>query len=315
MRTLPFSLLVLACFAALVALRAALPGIAAQAPRPSLPPGEAMAVPPKPTGLQLPEREAAEGVGAGGIALTLEACQRLAPALRDLCLQSLSHQQARSSPDPAGALATCALIRDPEIALECRSDTAEILALSDREGAARICDGIDSPRWRGQCRFGVGLSLAEIDPTAAFAQCDEAGIFRLFCRHDVIGEIALASAPDAHALCLRDDTPDQPELARRTCWHGIGKYLARRDPAEAARACLAAPDPWIGSCFHGLGWGASERDPDAALAFCDAQPWRDHCRQGVAHHQKRLDPARALDLCRSIGTASVRDRCLDFVTR
>ncbi len=316
MRTLPFSLLVMACFSALMLLRLALPEIARRAPEAVSAPGEAMAVPPKPAGLAPPPAPASED-GSGGAALSEAACLQLAASVQDLCWQSLARQEAaQSGGRPDGALSTCDRIRDAEMQTECRSDVAEATAPADRDRAAAICAGISAVKWRGQCNFGIGLALAEIDPPDAFARCDQAEIFRLFCRHDVIGEIALADTPAAHALCTRDDTPDHTDLARKTCWHGVGKYLARRDAAEAARACQDATPAWIGACFHGLGWGAAERDPDATLSFCEQQgEWRDPCRQGVAHQQKRTDPERALALCKSIGTESVRRRCLEFVQR
>jgi hypothetical protein len=117
----------------------------------------------------------------------------------------------------------------------------------------------------------------------------------------------------AVATCAREEGDT---LTRKTCWHGIGKYLARRDAQEAAQACARTTPEWRGNCFHGLGWGAAERDADAALAACAGfGAFADNCRQGVAHQQKRVDPARAVSLCQSLRTASLRDRCLAFVRR
>ena len=117
----------------------------------------------------------------------------------------------------------------------------------------------------------------------------------------------------AVAFCSREEGDT---LTRKTCWHGIGKYLARRDLDEAAAACGRATAEWRGNCFHGVGWGAAERDTDAALSGCERlAPYVDNCRQGVAHQLKRFDPARAVALCESIGTVSIRERCLQFVRR
>lgn len=269
-----------------------------------------MALPPKPEGL---ERTAdAEGVGDGGEArLTPAACEVMAPSIRDECWKALARQQAPV--DPTGALDWCTRLSDPELGLECRADVAETVAPADRVGAEAICAGIDSVKWRGQCHFGIGLALAETDPEYAVGRCQHAEAFRLFCRHDVIGETSLVNLPFAVSFCAREEGE---ELQRKTCWHGIGKYLARRSLDEAAAACGEATAQWRGNCFHGVGWGAAERDPDAALAGCDRQaPYVDNCRQGVAHELKRADPERAVALCKSIGTASIQARCLDFVTR
>jgi hypothetical protein len=188
-----------------------------------------------------------------------------------------------------------------------------MLAPIDRDAAAAICVAIPVMKWRGQCHFGMGLALAEIDPAYALGRCEHAEAFRDFCRHDVVGEVALESLAPAVAFCAKEEGDP---LTRKTCWHGIGKYLARRDFAEAVAACGQATEASRGNCFHGLGWGAAERDPDATLAACAGLPaYADNCRQGVAHELKRADPTRGIAICESIQTTSVRDRCLTFLKR
>lgn len=267
-----------------------------------------MAVPPKPEGAKaLPVGE--EGTGEARI--TEESCEKLSTELKDICWQSLARQQGAR--DPEGALLLCPRIQDPELQLECRSDVAEAIALADRSKAEQICLSIDVIKWRGQCNFGIGLALAETDPDYALSRCDHAEIFKLFCRHDVNGEVSLVNTPWSIGFCAKEEGS---ELQRKTCWHGIGKYLARRDIFEAQRACVQATLSWRGNCFHGMGWGAAERDVEMALSDCEKMgDYRNNCRQGVAYQQKRLDPERAITLCESIVDEKIRERCLEFVRR
>jgi hypothetical protein len=51
------------------------------------------------------------------------------------------------------------------------------------------------------------------------------------------------------------------------------------------------------------------------LSWCERSRYRDNCRQGVAHQQKRADPERAVNLCHSITDSTIQKRCLDFVMR
>lgn len=311
MRDLPFLVLVLVLYGALLSARWGLhrlPATVDEAVEPAAAEG-VMALPPKPEGVG---RQLGEGEGgAGTAAITEEACARMARAVQDVCWQALARQAGATDPDRA--LGECARIADPELSLECRADVAETLAPRDRDRAVAICGTIASTKWRGQCHFGIGLALAEIDAAYALGRCEDAEAFRDFCRHDVVGEVALVDLEAAVAFCAREEGD---VLTRKTCWHGIGKYLARRDLGEAAAACRRSTPAWQGNCFHGAGWGAAERDPDAALAGCDRQaPYVDNCRQGVAHQLKRADPARAVALCESIGTPAIRARCLAFVRR
>lgn len=314
MSTLPFSLLVLFCMTVLLGARF---GLEAWAPElggerePSAPAdgGSVMAVPPKPAGLA-PAPGAGSGEGAGAM-LTTAMCEAMIPDLRDTCWQALARQTAAA--DPEEALRHCARTRDPELQYECRSDVSETLAPAHRDEAVALCKQIDSVKWRGQCNFGVGLALAEIDPEWAVARCDDAEAFRTFCRHDVVGEIALVNLPAAVAICAREEGDT---LTRKTCWHGPGKYLARRDMTEAGAACRQATPQWQALCFHGIGWGAAERDPDAALAGCAAfGEFADNCRHGVANELKRSDPEREAAICESLTNPEAKAKCLAFVTQ
>lgn len=312
MHDLGFWSLSLGIFAALLAVEHAAAQRLGQADAPradAAPAAErAFAVPPKPAALDGVERA---DRGTGAAPLTRARCAAIGDAVRDRCWQALARQQAPA--DPSEALAICAEIAEVELSLECRADVAASVADRDVAAASSICQAIDRPKWRGQCHFGIGLALAERDPEAAMARCDRAEVFRDFCRHDVVGEAALAAAEAAIAICAREEGDP---LTRKTCWHGIGKYLARRDLAEAQGACARATPAWRSNCAHGAGWGAAERDATAALAGCAQWPEHaDSCRQGVAHQLRRAEPERATDICNAIATASVRARCLDFVSR
>jgi hypothetical protein len=312
---LPFSLLSLAWLALLLGVRFGLEEwvrVAAQSTVAPLDPSEVMAMPPKPLGQgDLPEPGTpGEGEGENTV-LNLAICEKIAKELQDTCFQALARQTAPADPDEA--LRTCTHVREPEMALECQADVAEAIAHLARERATTICSGIDSTKWRGQCHFGVGLATAEIDPEYAIGRCADAEIFQTFCRHDVVGEVALVDTPAANRICAREEGD---WLTRKTCWHGIGKYLSRRDMNEASTACEAGTVEWKGTCYHGIGWGGAERDVEAALQSCTRfGAYADNCKHGVANQQKRADPARAVALCESVTKPDTRARCLDFVTR
>ncbi len=310
MRSRSFAVLTLACFVLLLGVRFGLATLVTRAiAAVVVPPVESgMVLPPKPDGAAPPK---SAGNGDGDSVLTPALCTAMAENIRDHCWQALARQQGAA--DPHGALAICENIGDSELALECHADVAETIALVDRATGEAICAGIDSIKWRGQCAFGMGLALAETDPAYATGRCDQAEAFKLFCRHDVNGEVALVNLDAAVAFCAREEGD---ELQRKTCWHGIGKYLARRNLDEAAAACAKATPQWVGTCMHGAGWGAAERSADEALAGCTSMgAFADHCRQGVAHELKRGDPERAVALCQSIATPTIQARCLAFVTR
>lgn len=315
MRTPAFIVLYLTCLATLLGARFTLPPLAAQVT--SRVADEAreptMAMPPKPKGATPEERpEAGQPTGGSGArAVVPEDCEPRTGELRDLCFQVLARQGAARDPD--GSAVWCAQVQEPTLREECVADVAEAAAPVDRAASERLCGTLTTLKWRGQCQFGIGLALAETDAAYAFGRCAHAEAFRDFCRHDVVGEIALVDTGLAVATCAREEGDT---LTRKTCWHGIGKYLARRDAQEAAQACARTTPEWRGNCFHGLGWGAAERDADAALETCAGfGAFADNCRQGVAHQQKRVDPARAVSLCQSLLAASLRDRCLAFVRR
>lgn len=313
MPTFPFSLLVLACFAALLALRfgleSALPGLGAAAADVEVRESSgAMAVPPKPSGLPAAP---GDGDGEGDAVLTPAMCAGMASQVQDTCWQALARQTAGA--DPEEALRVCDQLTDPNLHWECHADVAEAVAPVDRAFSERVCAAVPVVKWRGQCHFGMGLALAETDPPYAISLCEKAEAFRTFCRHDVVGEMAMVNTPAAVAICAEEQGDT---LTRKTCWHGPGKYLARRDMSEAAAFCEQATESWRGLCYHGIGWGGAERDVDAALASCAAfGRYADNCRHGVANQLKRSDPAREQAICESLTNPEAKAKCLAFVTQ
>lgn len=315
MGTPAFSALVMLCMAALLGMRFAMAALVSQLPdareaeAASAEPG--MALPPKPMAGENMPQPGEDGSASGMAMLTEEMCLAYSADLQDTCFHTLARQVAAR--DPRQALTYCARVKDQELLWECQADTAEATATVDRAVALEICAAVPSVKWRGQCHFGMGLALAETDAFYALSLCEKAEIFRDFCRHDVVGEVVLVDLEPGVQFCAREEGDT---LTRKTCWHGIGKYLARRDFAEASAACLRSTPDWIGNCYHGVGWGAAERDPDGTLAKCETvQPYHENCRQGVAHQLKRGDPQRALALCESITDTVIRNRCTTFVKR
>lgn len=261
-------------------------------------------VPPKPDGAQ---RE--EGGGSG--TFTWEGCKKLSGAYADACFAGLAWQRAERDPD--GALEACGAVEDASRRQECVADVAEGHTLADRVRAEQICQTIAARRWRDQCTFGMALALVRTEPAAALEVCERAGVWTRFCRHDVNGERAVQDADAAVAYCAALAAEEQA-----SCWHGVGKYLARVEPARAARACGLAPveRDLRGQCVHGAGWAMAERSGEAAAASCEQWPFEhDSCLMGVAYHSKRLDPERALEVCGRVQAAAEAQRCREVVGR
>ncbi len=270
---------------------------------------EVTAVPPKPEGA--PSSPKGED---GGEPVTREGCLQLSSDYRDACFSALAWQLAERDPD--GALAACEEVEDPEGRWECHSDVAEMHALQNATVSEGICRAIPRKRWHDQCWFGMALAHAKVSFEPARAYCEQAGMWRDFCRHDVNGEIAQVDAAAALAWC---DLEQGTSLQRKTCYHGLGKYLGRTDPSLAAEICDSVPthEPlYRQNCHHGLGWALAESEEEAALRFCGAQSSHpDSCRMGVSSHAKRLDPARAWEICEGVEDRSLRDRCASFAKR
>ena len=268
-----------------------------------------LAIPPKPKGVEDTQVSGEDG----GFRYTEAVCAKQKPEHKDICYHQLARQ--RSGTDLNGALQTCNLIQDKMTVHECQSDVAEGYAAFDRDAALAVCPSIENPKWRDQCVFGIAYSYAVTDSEWAFSMCDKSGRWRDFCRHDVIGEMAVIDTAKALGICGKEEGD---LLTRKTCWHGIGKYLARRDVDRAYAACEQVPSGpnnlYIENCIHGLGWGASETLEESFIPQCDRSgPQKDSCLLGVAYNLRRIDRGRGLDVCQSVERPDLKRQCERFV--
>lgn len=311
MSTLSFPILYLACLSVCLgsveALRSAI-DFTPKPPPPQKVERVAVAVPPRPEGVR-----PVQGEGEDGYRYTEPGCLKLDGQYRDICFHQLARQRAPTDKD--GGLAACAAIRDAEMAQECVADVAELFAPADRQASLAICPTIEKKKWRDQCVFGIALALSTIDPDWAFDTCAEAGKWHDFCRHDVNGEIAVINTPLALAHCAEEEGD---LLRRKSCWHGIGKYIARVDIDRAFAACDEVPlgpdNLYRENCFHGLGWGAAEKAGASFSRTCSrAGPQEDSCKLGVAYNLRRLDPENALAICSSVQRDDLRGQCDSYV--
>ncbi len=272
--------------------------------------GVAMALPPK------PDVSPPDLAGDGQETRYDEAtCETYEGDFRDACYEALARQRALR--DLPGALLACAEIGRERLRWECEADVAGVHAASDLEAARAVCPTLRQPAWRDQCYFGIAMTLVEGEPPLALATCDDAGRWRDFCRHDVLGETAVVDLGFVLAECGREQGD---LLTRKTCWHGIGKYIGRQDLDAALEACRQVPlgpdDLYRENCIHGAGWAAGERLGIAGAERCSgAGEQRDSCLLGVAFQQRRLQPDGAVALCHEAGRADLRDHCLAFVAR
>lgn len=286
-------------------------------PPPPQPVEQIVAIPPRPEGVR-----AVKSDGAGdGYRYTEQACLQQAPGqLQDICFHQLARQRAPT--DLPGALDACAQVPAPkrrtdrDTRYECMSDVAELHAPNNRDAALAVCPTIPRKKWGDQCVFGIALALSQIDSPWAFALCDQAGRWRDFCRHDVNGEIAQINPDLALAHCAAEQGD---LLTRKSCWHGIGKYIARVDIDRAFTVCEQVPlgpdNLYRENCVHGLGWGGAE---SASASFADecrrAGPREDSCMLGVAYNLRRADIDAGLAVCDRVQRADLKQQCVTFVT-
>lgn len=269
-----------------------------------------IALPPKPEGV--PDTQES---GEGAVHYTQEKCEQMREQYRDLCFHQLARQWAVQ--DLVKGKKACLNIQKDEEKWECMSDIAEQYAPVDKQASMALCPEIKKKKWRDQCVFGIALSLSTTDSKWAFRTCDKAGKWRDFCRHDVNGEIAVVNTDMALEHCAAEEGD---LLRRKSCWHGIGKYIARVDVDAAFRACARVPlgpdNLYRENCIHGLGWGASEK---AGKAFADrcyrAGDQKDSCLLGVAYNLKRFDQAQGLRLCDQVQRSDLQGQCKRFLTK
>ncbi|MEL6349761.1 MAG: hypothetical protein AAFV53_42045 [Myxococcota bacterium] len=290
--------------------------VAEPPPPPPQPVEEIVAIPPRPEGV----REVKPDAEGDGYRYTEQACLKHDPGqLRDICFHQLARQRAPT--DLPGALSACEQIPAPErkadrdTRYECTSDVAEKHAPSDRSASLAICPTIPSAKWSDQCVFGIALALSQTDARWAFDLCSQAGRWRDFCRHDVNGEIAQIN----HPLALEHCAAEQGDLlTRKSCWHGIGKYIARVDVPRAFSVCHTVPmgpdNLYRENCFHGVGWGGAEKASAAFAAQCDqARAQKDSCLLGVAYNLRRADVDAGLQICDTVQRADLKTQCVTFV--
>ena len=272
----------------------------------------AVAIPPK------PETELDRGPGdpsAEGTLYDEATCDRYEGDFRDVCYHALARQRAPRDLD--GALLACEVVERKRLRMECQADVAELHVQTDLPSARAVCPGIPARKWRDQCFFGIAMALVQDAPRQALAGCDDAGIWRDFCRHDVLGEVSVFDLELVLEACGREEGD---LLTRKTCWHGIGKYIGRVDMGRAFAACERVPQGPSGvyreNCVHGAGWAAGERFGDAGLLHCStAGDLEDSCRLGVAFQIERSQPQEAEEICRSVRRSDQRAHCLDWVSR
>lgn len=269
-----------------------------------------IAVPPRPEGVRK-----VHGEGDEGYRYTEPGCQEHDGQYRDICFHQLARQRALT--DLPGGLGACERVEERDSRLECMADVAELYATTDKQASLEVCPSIPKKKWRDQCVFGIALALSTIESRWAFATCDDAGKWRDFCRHDVNGEIAVVNVD----LALEHCAAEQGDLlTRKSCWHGIGKYISRVDPGQALDACERVPlGPdrlYRENCFHGVGWGASESAGAAFAAECTrAGEQQDSCLLGIAYNLRRFDIDAGMAICETVERADLKAQCEAFVTQ
>jgi hypothetical protein len=267
-----------------------------------------IAIPPKPDGAKK------EQTGEAPL-YTWAGCEAREGDFRDACFKALAWQRAERDVDEA--LKACAMVNDLDQSMECVADVAELHTRSDRARAEAICPTIAKKKWKDQCWFGLGLAWSTEDFDYARGNCENAGMWRDFCRHDVNGEIAQVDPVNALEWCKQEEGP---LLRRKTCFHGLGKYIGRTAPDVAISICEQVPasEPlYRENCVHGLGWAVAEkRENQASVAFCEGlSSHQDSCFLGLSAHAKRLDPEAALGLCQRVERSDLRARCEGFAGR
>ncbi len=272
----------------------------------------AVAIPPKPEG-EL-SRDELQGDGEG-TRYDEASCLKYQGDFRDVCFHALARQRAPR--DLQGGLLACERVARKRLRQECLADVAELHSRSDLQASREVCAGIGARKWHDQCFFGIAMAQVDQRPRLALTTCDDAGIWRDFCRHDVLGEVSVRDLDLVLEVCGQEDGD---LLTRKTCWHGIGKYIGRVDMARAFAACERVPDGPQGlyreNCVHGAGWAAGERFGESGLGHCARAGSReDSCRLGVAFQLKGSAPESAVEICGSVQRGDLRQHCLAWLKR
>lgn len=288
----------------ILSVQGALLGVTAELHEPEIEVvAEVIAIPPKPAGAL------SEEGGDQGTTYTDAACREHEGDYRNACFHGLALQRAERDPD--GALQACGELPKGEDRWECFSDVAEIHSKVDRDWSEGTCPTIPARKWRDQCWFGIALAWSTTDADYARGTCDQAGQFKNFCRHDVNGEYSQVDPQGALDWCHQ-----VKDFPKKWCYHGLGKYLGRTDPASSRAICeqVSPENGWKNQCYHGLGWALAEQDVDSALLGCRESPElvQDSCYMGVSANSRRFDAARSLEICDLVRDRRDFKSCVSF---
>ena len=223
----------------------------------------------------------------------------------------------KSERDVDGALLACGRckiwIRDRNALQMWPSSTVEQTGRVQRRFARR------SQRKSGAISVGSASHWLGAFTTTSMlvCRCEKAGMWRDFCRHDVNGEIAQVDSKEALAWCKREEGT---ALQRKTCFHGLGKYLGRTDPQAAVALCDRVPthNPlYQENCVRTESVGRLQRSKASRTLPLFADAWRT-TRQlllGLSAHTKRLSPERAEAHCSAVVREDLKKRCEAFARR
>lgn len=279
-------------------------------------PGVLVAVPPKPiTETRALELAQARGASGSNVLYDEAGCRQRKGDFQGVCFQALAMQRAIR--DLEGALDACRQIQDERLMWECYGDVAETHVPTSLPDSLSVCTLIPRKKWQDQCFFGIAVALSFNEPASALDGCERAGMWRDYCRHDVLGEVSTYNLDFVLDVCGREEGD---LLSRKSCWHGIGKYIGRKDLPRALQACERVPEGPSGiyrqNCVHGAGWASGEKRGALGASICvQAGAQRDSCVLGVAYSIKRMDTEAAIGLCAEIRSDALREQCQGFLRR
>ena len=239
-------------------------------------------------------------------------CNEFSDDYKSTCLKMYALKSAANDFEEAWKI--CKQIDQNLLRDECYNDIIIEIGKEKPEEIKKYCNEINSEKWRGECYFNMALFLTKINITKAFAICNKAEIYVPFCYHDVAGEASLINTTKALNICEKQ----VDNLTKRTCFHGIGKYLGRNKPDKAIIYCNQIEDKgYKESCYHGLGWGMAEIDMgnmDYARSNCEGieSELKNNCFIGVAWKLSKNDKEKAKEVCNNIKNEQIKKECLNF---
>jgi len=240
---------------------------------------------------------------------TKSICNDFNKDYKNTCLQLNAQKSAVNDFDKAWKI--CKQINQDSLRDECYNDIIIEIGKENPEEAQQHCEKINSEKWRGECYFNMALFLTKTNIAKAFAMCDKAEIYIPFCYHDVAGEVSLINATIALNICGKQDN-----LTKRTCFHGIGKYLGRSKPEKAIIHCnIIKEKEYKETCYHGMGWGISEtNDSNKAIFYCKKTKsyFTDKCLVGVAWQVSKTNKELSGKICERVIVDEVKTECLSY---